>query len=47
MAGEKNEGFVGDLDFFGVGDFAEVGGDQGIRDAAEVKTLAAGEDGGG
>ena len=41
LTGEEEEGFVGNFDFFRIGDFTEVGADQGIWDAAKVKTLAA------
>jgi hypothetical protein len=47
LAGEKEEGLVGDGNFLGLGDFTQVGDDEGIGDAAEVKALAPGEDGGG
>ena len=47
LAGEKEEGFVGDGNFLGLGDFAQVGDDEGIGDAAEVEALATGENGGG
>lgn len=47
LAGDEEEGFGGDFNLFGIGDFAEVGDDEGIGDTAEVEALAAGEDGGG
>ena len=43
LTGEKKEGFVGDFNFLRIGDFAEVGADEGIGDPAEVEPLAAGE----
>ena len=47
LAGDKDKSLVGDLDLFGIGDFAEMGGDDGVGDAAEIEPLATGEDGGG
>ena len=47
LAGEEDEGLIGYGNFLGLRDFAEVGDDERIGDAAEVEALAAGEDGGG
>ena len=42
LAGDEDECLVSDLDLLGIGNFAEMGGDDGIRDAAEIEPLAAG-----
>ena len=47
LASEKKEGFVGDFNFLRIGDFAEVGADEGIGNPTKVEPLAAGKDGGG
>ena len=47
LTGQKNEGFIGDFHFLGIGNFAQVRADEGIGDAAQIKPLATGENGGG
>ncbi len=47
LAGEEDEGLIGYGNFLGLRDFAEVGDDERIGDAAEVEALATGENGGG
>jgi len=44
LAGEQDEGFIGNFNLFCVGDLTEVGADEGIGDTAKVEPLTAGED---
>jgi len=41
LAGEEEKSFVGNFDFFRIGDFTEMGADQWIGNAAKVETLTA------